>query len=111
MLVWVPPMNLPLIRLPFFNSKESALAANAATHRATITPQICLAFITSSPAYSLCYVALRSGQPGLTNPHGFFSACRTHCLIAGLNVPTTVSHSFICRVPEESPSAVFALLY
>ena len=68
MLVWVPSMNLPLIRLPFFNSKESARAAAAATHRATITPQICFAFITSSPVYSLCYVAFKPGSfllPGL----------------------------------------------
>src|SRR5215467_11144666 len=40
-------MNLPLIRLPFFNSKESARAAVANTPVATISPQICLAFITS----------------------------------------------------------------
>src|SRR5215468_9661406 len=53
MLVWVPPMNLPVIRLPFFNSKESARAATTATHRATIAPQICFVFITSSPLYSL----------------------------------------------------------
>jgi len=29
-----PPMNLPLIRLPFFNSKESARAATTATPNA-----------------------------------------------------------------------------
>src|SRR5208282_785356 len=62
MLVWVPSMNLPLSRLPFFNSKESARAATAATHRAIITPQICVAFITSSPVYSLCYIAFKPGS-------------------------------------------------
>jgi hypothetical protein len=30
----VPPMNLPLIRLPFFSSKESAHAREAPSHRA-----------------------------------------------------------------------------
>jgi len=50
-------MNLPLIRLSVFNSKELARAATTATHRATIAPQVCFAFITSSLVYSLCYVA------------------------------------------------------
>src|SRR6185312_14081652 len=50
---WVPPMNRPLIRLPFFNSKVSARAATTATKRATIVPHICFAFITSSPVHLL----------------------------------------------------------
>src|SRR5271165_3972049 len=60
MLVSVPLINLPLIRLPFLNSKESARAATAATHSATIAPQICFAFITSSPVHSC--VAFRPGS-------------------------------------------------
>src|SRR5271166_1399406 len=64
MLVSVPPTNLPLIRLPFFNSKESALAVIAViatTHRATIAPQIFFVFITSSPVHSLAD-RVRSGS-------------------------------------------------
>jgi len=33
----VPPLNLPLIKLPFLNSRESARAETAATLRATIS--------------------------------------------------------------------------
>src|SRR5579872_3497597 len=109
MLVRVPLMYLPLIKLPFFNSKESARAATPATHRATIAPQIWFAFITSSPMCSLCHIGLKSQQRRLGNPHGFFSVCSTHCLIALLNALAIVSHCFICCVPEGSPSAVFVL--
>ncbi len=47
---------------------------------AKITPQICLTFITSSPVYLLCYVALKSGQLGSTDPHKFF-LCLLHTLL------------------------------
>src|SRR6266436_1730146 len=40
----VPPMNLPLIRLPFFSSKESAHARDAPSHRAMTSPQVSFNF-------------------------------------------------------------------
>jgi hypothetical protein len=44
-------MNLPLIKLPFFNSKESATAAEATRHMAKTNPNLCLQFIMISPGY------------------------------------------------------------
>src|SRR5271166_2384502 len=76
MLVSVPPMKLPLIRLPFFNSKESARAATAATHRATIVAHICFAFITSSPVYSLADCV----RPEKLS--GFSAFIKSECLFA-----------------------------
>src|SRR5271157_3108262 len=93
MLVWVPPMNSPLIRLPFFNSKESARAVTAATHRATIAPHICFPFITSSPVYSLFYVAF---EPG-----GWLFAGR---LMADRVRPEWLSGS----LPSSEPECLFA---
>src|SRR5208283_3730149 len=46
----VPPKNLPSIRLPFFSSKESAHAIDAARQNTRMTnPQLSLNFIKSSP--------------------------------------------------------------
>src|SRR5215471_6723617 len=45
MLFWSPPVNLPLITLPFFSSKESAIAADATTHIAKTNPNFCTRFI------------------------------------------------------------------
>src|ERR1700751_5278996 len=47
--VSVPPMNLPLIRLPFFSSKESAHARDAPSHRAMTNPQFSFNFTLTSP--------------------------------------------------------------
>src|SRR5262245_4229443 len=41
----VPPTNLPLIRLPFFSSRESPHAMEAATHNATTKLRFGLIFI------------------------------------------------------------------
>src|ERR1700758_3585386 len=41
----VPPMNLPLIRLPFFSSKESAHARDAPSHRVMTKPQFSFNFM------------------------------------------------------------------
>jgi hypothetical protein len=38
----VPPMNLPLIELPLFSSKESPHAIGVTTHMATTNPQFFL---------------------------------------------------------------------
>jgi hypothetical protein len=51
MLFWFPPMNLPLIKLPLFNSKESATAAEATRHIAKTNPNFCLQFIMICPGY------------------------------------------------------------
>jgi len=48
----VPPLNLPLIKLPFLNSRESARAETAATLRATISRNL-LCILTSSCAYPI----------------------------------------------------------
>src|SRR5215831_19164856 len=45
MLFWSPPMNLPLITLPFFSSKESATAAGTTTHITKTNPNFCTRFI------------------------------------------------------------------
>jgi len=45
----VPPMNLPLIRLPFFSSKESAHAIDAIKYSPMTTPQFNLNFLMTSP--------------------------------------------------------------
>src|SRR5271157_2849860 len=42
----VPPVNLPLIRLPFFSFKESADAIDTSRHTAMTNPQLSLHFIT-----------------------------------------------------------------
>ena len=48
MLLSLPPMNFPLIRLPFFNSNESAGASAATKHMARTIPQFCLKLMLSS---------------------------------------------------------------
>src|SRR5258708_28754128 len=45
----VPPMNLPLISLPFFSSKEPAHASDAPSHRAMTNPQCRFNFTLISP--------------------------------------------------------------
>src|SRR5580692_8490929 len=45
----VPPMNLPLIRLPFFSSKESAQARDPPSHSAMTNPQCRFDFTLISP--------------------------------------------------------------
>src|ERR1700730_12677095 len=52
----VPPMNLPLIRLPFFSSKESAHARDAPSHRAMTNPQFTLNFTLTSPLQRSCFL-------------------------------------------------------
>jgi hypothetical protein len=47
----VPPMNLPLIRLPFFSSKESAHATDVDRHSAMTNPQFNLNFMMTSPLH------------------------------------------------------------
>src|SRR5207302_4207730 len=50
----VPPMNLPLIRLPFFSSKESAHARDAPSHSAMTNPQFSFNFTLASPLQRSC---------------------------------------------------------
>src|SRR5215469_2946454 len=45
MLFWSPPMNLPLTRLPFFSSKESATAAGTTTQITKTNPNFCTRLI------------------------------------------------------------------
>src|SRR5208282_2973946 len=54
----VPPMNLPLIRLPFFSSKVSAHARDATSHRATTKPQFSLKFTLNPPLQRSCFLLL-----------------------------------------------------
>jgi hypothetical protein len=48
----VPPMNLPLIRLPFFSFKESAYPRDALSHRAMTNPQFSFNFTLTFPSSS-----------------------------------------------------------
>src|SRR5215831_4645518 len=67
MLVWVPPMNFPLIKLPFFNSSESARTTTAARHIERITTHICLVFITE---FSCIFPVLNRVTVGQRSPNG-----------------------------------------
>lgn len=51
-----PTPEFTLDQASILQFQRICTAATAARHRETTTPQICLAFITSSPAYSLCYI-------------------------------------------------------
>src|SRR5215468_6621905 len=67
MLVWVPPMNFPLIKLPFFNSSESARTTTAARPIERITTHICLVFITE---FSCIFPVLNRVTVGQRSPNG-----------------------------------------
>src|SRR6266478_5854949 len=74
----VPPMNLPLIRLPFFSSKESAHARDAPSHRAMTNPQFSFNLTLTSPLQSSWFpllVQVRLGWLG--------SYHRTHLVLPG----------------------------
>src|ERR1700760_1787386 len=77
----VPPMNLPLIRLPFFSSKESAHARDAPSHRAMTNPQFSFNFTLTSPLQRSCFLSPDSSRLGWLG-----SQDRTHLglLISGL---------------------------
>src|SRR5882724_2667603 len=74
----VPPMNLPLIRLPFFSSKESAHARDAPSHRATTNPQFSFNFTLTSPLQRSCFLLLVQ-----VDWDGWGSHDRTHPVLLG----------------------------
>src|SRR5258705_6406029 len=74
----VPRMNLPLIRLPFFSSKESAHARDAPSHRAMTNPQFRFNFTLTSPLQRSCFLPLVQ-----VDWDGWGSQDRTHLVLLG----------------------------
>src|ERR1700751_1128249 len=63
MLLSLPPMNFPLIPLPFFNSNESAGASPATKHMARTIPQFCLKLIVVLPVIIRGCFCFQKSQP------------------------------------------------
>src|SRR5580658_2575578 len=86
----VPPMNLPLIKLPFFSSKESAHARDVPSHRAMTNPQFSLDFTLISPLRRSCFLDLVRVDWERQGPHD-----RMHVILLGdlSGFPFGVSYS------------------
>src|SRR6266852_2203799 len=54
----VPTHELALNQAPFFSSKESAHATDAASHRAMANPQFSFSFTLTSPLQRSCFLLL-----------------------------------------------------